>query len=188
MSGDPVLTQKELLHLAMTDSRNGRHDEAIIKLKRCITAEPASAAAHHLLAAEYAEIGMLQEATEEFEQVLSLDATSVAARFQLGLTYMLAGDAGQAKRAWSAIAEIERDGPWDRFRAALECLMSNEFTGALKHFDAGLAMNFKNDALRRDMSRLRDKVRAALPPDQPEASEQQANELLLRNYTRGPKN
>ena len=38
-----ALNPDELLHLAILDSRNGRHDEAILKLKRCIGEAPAMA-------------------------------------------------------------------------------------------------------------------------------------------------
>ncbi len=91
------LTPDELLHLAIVDSRNGRHDEAIVKLKRCIAASPSQPGAYHMLAAEHAEMGMVPEAISEFSEAIRLDPSSVPARFQLGLLRALNNQPEQAR-------------------------------------------------------------------------------------------
>src|SRR5882757_1380393 len=140
MSSSLGLNAEELLHLAIADSRNGRHDEAIIKLKRCIDAEPTRAAAYHLLAAEHAEIGMYQEAIRELQHAVALDPKAVAAHFQLGLLYAVNNDPKQARHHWIPLTSLDPDGPWNAFKMALESLMDGENASALNFLERGLAM------------------------------------------------
>jgi len=181
-----ALNPDELLHLAILDSRNGRHDEAILKLKRCIADAPTMAQAYHLLAAEHAEIGMSKEAIAGLEKALALDPRSVAARFQLGLLRMLTGDPQGARREWDPLSELDPAGPWNEFKGAFEALLDQNTPAALAHLDHGLGMEFNNAALRADMTKLRERI-ARSTSSSPEKSEsqQRAAELLRKTY-QGP--
>lgn len=180
MSTDVQLNPDELFHLAILDSRSGRHDEAIVKLKGCIATDPSFAGAHHMLAAEHAEIGMYREAIRELDHALVLDPKSVAARFQLGLLHMITNDPQQARLDWAPLDKLDPAGPWSAFKGALEGLMDQDALAALRQLDKGLAMDFSNAALRADMSKLRERIQVTA-----KASSQiqpQAGEMLLKTY------
>lgn len=179
MPVEPGLSMNELLHLAIADSRKGRHDEAILKLKRCIAADSTHAAAYHLLAAEHAEIGMYAEAVQEFERAIELDSTAVVPRFQLGLLRALGNDPQQAKRDWAPLATMDPEGPWNCFSKAMENLLDEKHTSASRLLDLGLAMPFPNPTLRADMAKLRDRVAEKASASQ---QEHPAGELLLKSY------
>ena len=49
----------------------GRYEEAIVPLKKVLTLNPNSSAAHRLLAACYAELGREEEARAEVAEVLT---------------------------------------------------------------------------------------------------------------------
>ena len=59
--------------LGIAYSVAGRYEEAIVPLKKVLTLNPNSAAAHRSLAACYAELGRLEEARAEMAEVLRLN-------------------------------------------------------------------------------------------------------------------
>lgn len=178
----PSLSPDELLHLAMADSRGGRHGEAIVKLKQCVLQAPEAPAAYHMLAAEHAEIGMYPEAIRELRQAISLQPGSIAAHFQLGQLLMLTGDLDGANRELREVGRLEATGAWAAFSAALICLARNELEAAAKNLEEGLAREVPNPALRADMARLRDRIRVAMGQDPVKDGGEPLATVLLRKY------
>ena len=97
-----ALDQVELVKLALDASRNSNHGVALAYLKEAVSRADATATAHHLLGAEYAQIQMMDRAIVEMEAALALDATLATARLQLGLLLMGTG-ASAAVHALSLI-------------------------------------------------------------------------------------
>jgi tetratricopeptide (TPR) repeat protein len=174
------LSADELFHLAVSDSRNGRHGEAILKLKQCIAERPDFAEAFHMLGAEHAEIGMYTQAVQELQQALSLNPSSVAARFQLGLLHAISGNPTQARHDWAAIDGLDPDGPWSEFKGAMEKLLDGKTKDGLRRLEHGLQMDFTNEALRSDMLRLKERIEQSAAAEDKDAP--QAAGLLRSTY------
>lgn len=179
MSVSPELTTNELIHLAILDSRLGRHDEAILKLKRCLASAPGEARAHYLLAAEHAQLGMYSEAASGFESALALDSSLLTARFQLGLLHAVNHQPAKAHEAWAQIGDLPAE-PLSRFTRGLECALDGDASGAIRHLDEGLAMAAVNPTLHNDMAQLKARLLGNLAKDAEGAGP--AGEILLKSY------
>src|SRR5690349_3947874 len=85
MSTQPDLDAEELKFLAMQASRQNLGDQALLYLKRAIQRAPERGDLYYLMAAEHAQLGMLERAMEEMERALALSAELHTARLQLAL-------------------------------------------------------------------------------------------------------
>ena len=81
------LDAEELFHLAMKASEEGDREKTISYLKRSIASQP-QAKSIYILAAEYAELGMMQRAIEGMQRAVELEPTLWTAHFQLGLLFL----------------------------------------------------------------------------------------------------
>jgi tetratricopeptide (TPR) repeat protein len=148
------LDNDELVHLALYAMRNDRHDEAMTLLKRAIEASPDSAAAHYLLGAEHAQIGLYDRAIAEMAESVRLDPGIPAAHFQLGLLHLTAGRVREAEAAWQPLERLAVDNPLRLFKSALLHLVHEERELCIQELRAGIANNTLNEALNNDMRRL----------------------------------
>ena len=64
------LNSRELMHMAIHASANGRPDDSVRALKELLEQEPDNAKAHFLLAADFAEIALLNEAVLHYRSTL----------------------------------------------------------------------------------------------------------------------
>jgi len=181
MSTGLELTSEELLHLAISDSRNSRHEDAIVKLKRCLKLAPKDSRVHHLLAAEHAEIGMYNEAAAGFERAISLDPSSTTARFQLGLLHAVNHRADEARKAWAPLASLPPSEPLVEFSEALQFALDGNAAAAIQHLDLGLSLPSVNAALQKDMSQLKSRLQAARAAAEKNNGEA-AGAMLLESY------
>jgi tetratricopeptide (TPR) repeat protein len=148
------LDNDELVHLALYAMRNDRHDEAMSLLKRAIEASPDSAAAHYLLGAEHAQIGLYDRAVAEMAESVRLDPGIPAAHFQLGLLHLTAGRVREAETAWQPLERLAVDDPLRLFKSALLHLVNEERELCIQELQAGIERNTLNEALNDDMRRL----------------------------------
>ena len=79
------LDQAERMQLALQAGAANEAGSAIAYLKEAVARPDATAQAHYLLGAEYAQLGMFDRAAGEMEAALALDQTLYTARLQLGL-------------------------------------------------------------------------------------------------------
>ena len=151
---EPELDADELLHLAILDSKAGRHDVAIAKLKQAAEQAPGNAKIHYLLAAEHAEIGLFDRAIDGMNKAVSLDGELVTAHLQLGLLYLTQGRPREAESAW---ARLDRLGPDDAlylFKSALLKLEAGDPAGAVPMLEDAAKNVRGNPALVKDIQRV----------------------------------
>lgn len=176
------LDLEELIHLAVLDSREGRHDDAIGRLKLAIERDPANAKACYLLGAEHAEIGMFDRAIEEMRRAVGLDPTLTTAHFQIGLIYYTKNELEPARVSWSLLDDASNADGMIAFKTALLNIADGQFQSALDQLDRGIAVEGDNAALVRDMQRVRNNVRAHMSGETPPDTAAASSNLLLNSY------
>lgn len=149
-----LLDSDELLHLAVIDSRDGRHDAAIAKLKQALINEPSHARAQFMLAAEHAEIGLFDRAIEGMLKAVELMPTLSVAHLQLGLIHFTMGNVEKARTAWLPLDHSGADDPMRLFKEGLLQLSESNPGEALRLLKSSLPAATGNPALARDISRV----------------------------------
>jgi len=157
MSDDIELSNDELFHLALRACEDNQHDQAILNLKTLL-ARGEDPKARFLLAAEHAEIGMLEQAIVEMEQVVEFDPEFSIARFQLGLMHLTLDDPDAALLAWDALDALADDDPVKFFKKGLVHLIHHELAEAREALVAGIELNPVNLPLNYDMQRVVDNI------------------------------
>jgi tetratricopeptide (TPR) repeat protein len=182
------LDDQELLHLAMEASNKQRHGDAIEYLKRAIAISASNFNAHFLLAAEHAQIGLVERAIEEFNKALALEPNLIPARFQLGLLLLCNARGQEALDAWAPLEKAGAADFYAVFARGLSKLARDEFASSAEDLRRGIELNRSNPALNIDMKRVLDQVEAHMKaggPAQPPAEQpSQPGQLLLSAYTR----
>jgi tetratricopeptide (TPR) repeat protein len=149
------LDQTELLQLAMKASAADDGGTAIAYLKEATARADASAFAHYMLGAEYAQITLYERAVNAMEAALALDPALVIARFQLGLLWLTMGENARADQVFGPLAELPTSDPLNRYAAGLQHLIHGRREDCLRCLGEGLALHSGNAALNEDMQRMR---------------------------------
>jgi tetratricopeptide (TPR) repeat protein len=185
-----MLDQDELFQLAVNASYAGESACAIAYLKEAVIRDDASAKAHYLLGAEYAQIRMYQRAVEFMTSALALDPTLSVARVQLGLLWLTASDAGRAASVLAPLSELLDSDPLRHFGAGLCHLIQNRIAEVQVSLEQGIALNTAILPLNTDMRRILDalaRLGSDKPGAPPETTGAQASEegqhILLSAYT-----
>ncbi|WP_322401992.1 hypothetical protein [Massilia luteola] len=145
------LAGDELVQLGVNAGARGDAGAAIAYLKAATARQDAGAMAHFLLAAEYAQAGMTERATEEMEAALALDPAFALARLQLGLLLLTNADVTRAGQVLSVLDELPDGDALRHFGAGLRHLMCDEFMLARASLLEGLQRNTDNPALNANM-------------------------------------
>lgn len=181
-----MLDQAELLQLAANASAADDGASAIAYLKEAASRGDASGTTHHLLGAEYAQIGMYERATGELEAALAIDPTLSLVRLQLGLLWMTRADAAQSAIVLAPLEELAVDDPLFLFGRGLRQLARDELPEARRSLENGIARNSSNEALNADMRRIIVQIDAlgvtAEPPATTDLGELERS-LMLSAYT-----
>ncbi|HZV63597.1 MAG TPA: hypothetical protein VFG03_01630 [Telluria sp.] len=182
-----LLDQTELLQLATGASAGGDSGAAIGYLKEAVSRPDAIGAAHYLLGAEYAQIGLYERASGAMEAAIALDPALSVARLQLGLLWLSGGAPDKADLALAPLDDLSVDDPMRLFGRGLRHLIKDEFDDATACLQAGIAANTANAPLNGDMQRIVEqiaRVRAggALPDAAPPVAAE-AHQMLLSAYT-----
>jgi tetratricopeptide (TPR) repeat protein len=180
-----MLDQTELLQLALQSGERNDAASALAYLKEAVARPDATATAHLLLGAEYAELGLYQRAMEQMEWALQVDPALGIARFQAGF---LALSGGNAEKALALLQPLtEQEDALGLFAKGLIALMQDQFALAQECLRVGLAANQANLPLNQNIQRILDAI-AALPEQAKQASGQDDNQLqhiMLSAYTGG---
>lgn len=188
MSQTDNLTQEELLHLAVEATRRGEHGASISYLKEGVSRFPEDAKLAYVLGAEFAQIGLYDQAEAEMQRAISLDAELYTAIFQLGLLQMTLGKVEEAKSSWSQLDTLSTDHALWLFKTGLEHLAANDFENAQEHLKKGLEVNDFSPELNNDMQTVLDSI----PQEDAQAEEDSteeagddsvANQARLNAYT-----
>ena len=149
-----LLDQAELIQLALNSSKNSDSGAALSYLKEAVSRTDATATAHFLLGAEYAQIQMYDRAVSEMESAVALDPSLFIARFQLGLLLLSSGDAKRALDILEPLNELGGANPLRHFGLGLIHLMRDEFSDALRCLTLGIELNLENQPLNNDMQKI----------------------------------
>lgn len=120
--GTPSATEAEVrerLSEATLAAKSGDFEQAILQLKSILAKASGNEVAWGMLAATYAQIGMTERALDGYARVLEINPDNTLARFQLGLTLLMASRPQEALDAWQ------------------RCLTDDDF---MAHFHSGLAL------------------------------------------------
>jgi Flp pilus assembly protein TadD len=160
---DPVgnlatLDQEELFQLAFNASSAGESACAIAFLKEAVSRDDASARAHYLLGAEYAQICMYSRAAELMTTALALDPTLSVTRVQLGMLWLTSSDPGSAASVLAPLRELPASDPLHHFGAGLCHLIGDRLAEAEANLEQGIVLNTANLPLNADIRRILDAV------------------------------
>lgn len=156
------LDQAELMQLALQAGAAGEAGGAIAYLKEAVARPDATAQAHYLLGAEYAQLGMFDRASGEMEAALALDQTLYTARLQLGLLWLGANQAARAADVLAPLREAGVPAALQHFGGGLLQLIADDLAGARAELEQGMAANTVNPPLNGDMQRIVDEINARL--------------------------
>ena len=149
------LDNEEILKVALSAINQDNHVEAISLLKTLIERDDKHAFANYLLAAEHAQIGMLDRAEIGFSKVVSLAPDFKIARFQLGQLYMLKGDAELVRKTlMPLVSNVGSNLELSHFAKGLIAIVDENITNAITELKAGLDCEQENPTLAGDMARI----------------------------------
>lgn len=176
------LDAEELFHLALDASEKGDRDKTLSYLKRSIELEP-KATSIYILAAEYAEIGMMQRAIEGMQQAIELDPSLWTAHFQLGLLYLTQNLIQEARNAWSTLLELGPSEYIYYFALGLTQLVDEQTDDALASLQTGMEMNEANPALNRDIASI---INNILSSDDEAGNDSDVDSISVASITSTP--
>lgn len=171
MDIDIDLDAEELKFLAIQASRNNETQHALSYLKHAIRQQPRDGELLYLLAAEHAQLGMMDRATEEMTHALELNPDMHTARLQLGLLHLTSGRAEPALYALQPLLALGDASCFAHFANGLEKLILDQFAACRAALERGIALNMENPALNADMQKIID----ALPPEEQGAAGEAGN-------------
>lgn len=178
------LDADELFALAVRASDQQDSAQAISLFKRALEARPDFAAAHYLLGAEHAQLGMFDRAAEEMARAVACQPDLHAARFQLGMLQLTSGQPGGARQTWDGLSQLGQDHYFVQFRDGLLQLAQDDFEGCRRSLTAGIKGNTENVPLNHDMERILSRLPdAGGSNNDGSESEQGEGHLLVNAYT-----
>ncbi len=148
------LDTNELMHMAVHASANGRPDDGIRALKELLGQEPDNAGAHFLLAADYAEIAMLDRAVDHYGRCLELDPELDIARLQFALLLTALDKIDDAKATLEPFVDGEPRSYYTDFAKGLHALFDEKLDEARASFQAGIEANDENVPLNEDFRKI----------------------------------
>lgn len=173
------LTDEELLHIAIEAARRGDHAAAISHLKEGVTRFSDNPKLAYLLGAEYAQIGLYDQAEAEMERALQLEPQLFTACFQLGLLQLSQAKLDAAKATWQRLDVLPAENALQAFRMGLLALAEDKFQEARTLLQQGIAANDFSPDLNRDMQN----VMASMPvADELEPAQASTEHVWLSAY------
>jgi Flp pilus assembly protein TadD len=148
------LDNEELLRISLDTINQDRHADAVAMLKTLLEREPAHVFATYLLAAEHAQLGMMDRAEEGFRRTVELAPDLPMARFQLGQIHLVKGDGNSAKALLAPIAELPAQVALSGYAKGLIAAANEDVAEAMAQLRAGLACEQEIPALAEDMQRV----------------------------------
>nr|WP_298128477.1 hypothetical protein [uncultured Pseudoxanthomonas sp.] len=174
----------ELIGLSLSAMRADRDAEATDLLKVLIEREPGHAYGHYLLAAQHAQLGLMDRAEAGFRTAATLaSADFPMPRFQLGQLLVLKGEAKEARETLAPVTQGSDS--LAAYATALSALAVEDVPSAIQHLQRGLEQPQAIPALEQDMARLLRQLREREQlQEQPETAAAAGASFLLSNYGR----
>jgi len=176
------LDNDELLRLSLDAINTNRDADAVVMLKTLLEREPGHVFATYLLAAQHAQLGMMDRAEAGFRAVV-LDAPEFPiARFQLGQLLLVKGVNDEARQVLAPLMDDRQ--ALGAYARALHAAAVEDLSTALAELEAGLALPQDIPALGLDMRRLHDQMQVAAAQAAVPADAAAPSALFLSNYGR----
>lgn len=178
-----LLDLEELLRSSLSAMNSAQDATAIELLKELVARDPGHAYGHYLLAAQHAQLGLMDRAEAGFRTAMALAPADFAMpRFHLGQLLVLKGAAGEAQEAFAPLAQ------GDDALAAYACALSNlaigDIPSSVQHLQEGLGRPQVIPALEQDMVRLLQQLVERQNNDETTNSGTHGASFLLSNYGR----
>lgn len=158
-----MLDAEEYLHLAIEAMQKNEGKTALEYLHECIALDPENAQATYLLAAEHAEIGLFDRATEGMEKALSLDPNIEMAALQLGMLHLRTGNNARAIELWQGLQEKTNDESLRLISEGLTLLSNESIDEGKEKLLLGMEKNLHNPALNISITSILEHLEANLP-------------------------
>lgn len=177
------LDSDELLRLALSAMNASKDAEATDLLKILVDREPSHAYGQYLLAAQHAQLGLMDRAEVGFRAAVTLaPADFPMPRFQLGQLLVLKGEAGEARETLAPVAQGSDS--LAAYAAALTDLTVEDVPSAIQHLQQGLGLPQAIPALEQDMARLLQQLREREQHQEQSGITSPGASFLLSNYGR----
>lgn len=148
------LDNDELLRLSLAAMGDGRDAESISLLKTLLERVPDQAYGQYLLAAQHAQMGLLDRAEDGFRAAMVAAPDLVMARFQLGQLLLVQSRTEEAKQVLSPIAAAPSGLAIGAYARALTSAADEDVASTVAELEAGLACPQDIPAMADDMRRL----------------------------------
>lgn len=180
-----ILDNDELLRLALDAMNTGRDAESVVMLKTLTERDPGNAYGHYLLAAQHAQMGLMDRAEVGFRAAVDSGLEIPAARFQLGQLLLLKGENDEARQVLSGL-QADAGNALGDYAQALMALAGEDVAAGIGYLQSGLRYPQEIPALAEDMRRLLVGLEAQQNGAEtaPESTTPAGASLLLSNYGR----
>jgi predicted Zn-dependent protease len=154
------LDNDELLRVSLDAINQNRHADAVAMLKTLLERDSRHVFGNFLLAAEHAQLGMMDRAEEGFRRTVELAPDFAIARFQLGQLYLTKNDGATAKTVLAPLAEMPAGQALGAYARGLIAAANEDAGEAVRQLQAGLACPQEIPPLAGDMRRVLDNLLA----------------------------
>lgn len=182
------LDNDELLRLSLEAINTNRDADAVVMLKTLLEREPGHVFATYLLAAQHAQLGMMDRAEAGFRAVVQQAPEFPIARFQLGQLLLVKGSPDEARQVFAPLTSDRQ--ALGAYARALSAAAQEDLPTALAELEAGLALPQEIPALELDMRRLHDQLQVAATQAparaEPSPGATAPSALFLTGYSREP--
>ena len=181
------LDNDELLRFALEAGHADRDADAAVMLKTLLERDPSNVIATYLLAAQHAQLGMMDSAEAGFRAAVAQAPDFPVARFQLGQLLLVKGAGEEAAEVFAPLTTGQ--GALGAYARALSAIAREDVPTALAELEQGLAQPQDIPALEGDMRRLHGQLQAAAAQAGLSADAVPAlgmpSAMFLSNYGRG---
>lgn len=154
-----ILDNDELIRLALEAMNNGKDADSVVMLKTLVDRDPGNGFANYLLAAQHAQMGLMDRAEAGFRAAIASDVELPTARFQLGQLLALKGDSAGAVQVLQPLAA--NDDSLGAYARGISAAALDDIDTAIRELDHGLSLPQDIPALATDMRNLRERFLAA---------------------------
>lgn len=177
------LDSDELLRLSLSAMNAANDAETIDLLKTLVDREPGHAYGHYLLAAQHAQLGLMDRAEAGFRTAMTLAPTDFPMpRFQLGQLLLLKGAVDEAQDTLAPLTQ--GSDALAAYASALRSLAIEDIPSAVQYLQQGLERPQVIPALEQDMARLLNQLLEREKQAETTAAGTHGARFLLSNYGR----